>query len=902
MIRQPEVALEHFRECSRGHAGHHVPYLAKVLTAADFQELADCVVDRRTLVSCSDIADRIGSRYFQMALGKALPAMFDGEELQDYFFDVLVSMHEDEDNWERRHKNELYKLITGGDGCFSKSRANPLQEAFWTVYNSRFIKFHRYPSQLADRAVSAIESNRSLAAVYRELSEKYLAGPGSSFLNWLANCVLPRVGEERFAEYLRAMLEEYAAGLPSSSHRHFSYSRLTTYIFGFSWAPMEKVNKYAVNSRGEHRDYYRLNKIIVREFLPYTIAVTTRRGAAFDILGLPADERRGYDEKANAIARNVVPAGLIAAGDARLPEMGRDEAAMLDRVLGALDSYMDGRFLADDAPRGPVPCLWRIRNAFGRALAEEDAALAKDFRKVRRTNRLACIFDRHLESRVQGVRTQRFAGNAADVDSDRDEVWLYYPNGDSFNGAKIDYSVLRSPALRQDARSYVRHLYREASSNGDMRSLGSLSRRANVVLSMLSALHEQFGVEEPGEVTDTHMLVLLSQTCREGRAEATVSDHLTKARAFFGFLRQTGRVEADPTLNIHVKRGLASSGSTPEIPEDILVFIEDHIDEVRPVECRLIFKIAMETGWRISDIRSILVEDIEGSLPAGGEPVIETRSPKTVAARIKLCLGDRIFAVVSHELQQEIIGYVEETAAQREIYGVETLFFCISNGVKTAFPASRFNNSINGLLAKHRIKSVCEDYGNFTSRQTRKTVAVELITSGAPPAAVQKQLGHTSQRTTELIYAQVRSKKLAELNHEFYQRKFGLLFDGAALDLYTEEERRLLYVDFCMNRRDVELGVCAKHPSEGRCADLGSINCACCPKLCTGRAYRERWEALRAGSAELLSSFVAKYDELSIPTGEYEDFIEYRQERALLQRYEAVLDAIDRGGQPCQAR
>ncbi|MGN0038884.1 MAG: tyrosine-type recombinase/integrase [Coriobacteriales bacterium] len=306
--------------------------------------------------------------------------------------------------------------------------------------------------------------------------------------------------------------------------------------------------------------------------------------------------------------------------------------------------------------------------------------------------------------------------------------------------------------------------------------LGSIPKRVNTILSMLAELAGQYGIAGPAEVAESHVLVSLTQLSRKGRAASTIAGHLAKVREFFRYLIQEGRLDADPTANIRVGQGVGYSNATREIPEDILVFIEDHIDEMRPRECRLIFKVAMETGWRISDIRNIRVEDIGKEPTADGLAVIRTRSSKTAAARVKKQLGDKIFAVVSGELYREILDYVDETAAQREMYSIDTLFFSISNGAKTEFPASKLNKSVNDLLDKYGIKSVCEDYDNFTSRQTRKTVAVELITSGAAPAAVQKQLGHTNQSTTERIYAQVRGKKLAELNNEFYQEKFNLMF------------------------------------------------------------------------------------------------------------------------------
>lgn len=890
MIRQPEEALEHIRELSAAQPSHRrLMRLANTLTIADYQELAGCVSCRRPLTSCADLSSRYSPILFQVLLNKALPAMFDETELEDYFFDVLVSMHEDEATWENRWEEELFKEITGSGDFTMKDPGKHLQRAFNRAYMGRFVKRHRYPKQIEDRAVSAIELNQPLSRVYSEFDAKY----GGPFLDWLANCVLPRVGEQRFSEYIRAMLEQYAAGLPTRSPYHFVYSRLTSYIFGFSWKPTVSVSRFREKKDGGHPDHYRLSEIFIRECLPYVAGRVKTRNLAFDILQLDEESREAIEEQALAADLSLVPTRIMVAGDAQLPELSPADRSALEHAIEAVDSYMEARYLSEGAPRGPVPRRACLSSAFGKMLKASDANLYRDFSRVRRTSRLCCAFNEHLEALIRDARAQRYDGNAADMLSDHDEVWLFCPNGESFSGRIIDYSALGPAALKQETRSFVQSMFKEASLNGNTRQLRSIPDKAGDLIRLLSKVYDQFGVERAADVSAEHLLAVVSQMSSAGMAYGTIVQYLVSARAFFRFLVHEGRLGADPTATIRIGRTVAHQKTTPEIPEDILVFIENHIDEVRARDCRLMFMLAMETGWRISDIRNVLVEDLGGDPGQDGEVEIKTRTSKTVGPRIKLRLGDKIFAVISPELHREIAAYIEETAAQREMFDVDTLFFSIVNGVKVEYPVMRFNKAINGLLDKYGIKSVCEDYSNFTSKQTRKTVAVELVSSGASPSDVQKQLGHVNSETTERIYAHVRNKKLAELNNAFFQEKFNLLIESGQLDLYTEEERKLLYVDFCVNRREVELGACTKHPSEGRCIEMGNISCASCPKLCTGKAYRARWAELLESSEKLLASFISKYEELGIPPEEYKDYMEYRQEEKLRRRYAAVLDAID---------
>lgn len=149
-----------------------------------------------------------------------------------------------------------------------------------------------------------------------------------------------------------------------------------------------------------------------------------------------------------------------------------------------------------------------------------------------------------------------------------------------------------------------------------------------------------------------------------------------------------------------------------------------------------------------------------------------------------------------------------------------------------------------------------------------------------------------SSETTARYYAEVQQKKIGELNTEFYAQKFNVYMDEEKLKLFTEEERKILYIDFCLNKRNVELGICSKHPSEGRCATLGHTTCAKCPKLCTGKKYLEPWEKLKDSSKSLLQQFIATYEKHHIPQEEYQEYIEYKQELELYNHYTAVIDAI----------
>lgn len=898
MIRSFEETSAYLLQGSKAKYAHsRHKYVAQSATVKDLEELASCIEERRFLTDCVRLIDSLGEYSFVMLCDKALPAMFTHQELRAYFLDVLVSLHEDEGRWAWRSKRELYRMITGAGFCLMRTRNKPLQVAFSEAYDDDFLRLHRLPKQFKDRAVEAILARRSLADVYSEFLDKYRHSAQDSFMSWFSTCVLSHIGEDEFVSYVRQRAEVYVSGLPGTSYRHFTYVRMTSFILGFPWNPVDKATAYKSRKGGSPPGYYLLAKIFARELLPYTYAATTKRKAVYDLLGLTEEERREYDEKAKKVDRSFVPAGMMIIGDAQLPQRELSGPAGMQDLFEALDEYVRERFLSNDAPRGPIPSSSITRSGFESWLAAKNDLLHRAFKEARGIPALSSSLDERIETSLRNLRWKFYEENAAELASGKEKIWLYFPKKGVIGAGSIDFAPLRNhPAIEREARSFMLASYQEAVEGASNCSLARLPKTMTDVIRVFAHLCSEYDIANVEDISEMHLLAELSHTSKEGKGTGTLVSRLGSVRRFFRFQVERGRLSADPSVNIRLKRGAAYHETTPEIPEDVLAFIEGHVDELRAHDVRLFFKVGMETGWRASDIRNILAEDVMGAFCSPDAAEIKTRTSKTVASRIKRRLGDKLYAMISSELRQEIIEYIDETATLRELYGIDTVFFSVTNGAKADFPSEKVNSAINKLLEDHGIESVDESYDVFSMIQTRKTVAVELISSGAPRAAVQKQLGHVSSSTTERFYAHVRNKKLAELNSEFYRQKFDLLIDSGRLDLYTEEERRVLYVDFCTNRRNVELGVCSKHPSEGRCDSMASISCACCPKLCTGTAYKGRWERLLEDSSSLLASFVAKYEELGIPREGYETFVEYRQEKLVHERYMEVISAIENGG------
>lgn len=247
---------------------------------------------------------------------------------------------------------------------------------------------------------------------------------------------------------------------------------------------------------------------------------------------------------------------------------------------------------------------------------------------------------------------------------------------------------------------------------------------------------------------------------------------------------------------------------------------------------------------------------------------------------------------IAGRLSQHII----EDAEERKIAGTSYIFRSRRYGYERAVIDSQpFVKCIRWIIRKY---DICDENGelwHFTIKQFRKTLAVRLIENGATTVELAYWLGHLCSDTAAKYYAEVRKKKLAELNTEFFRSKFELIMTGEQLENYTQEERRLLYTDFCLGQRRVELGFCVRKVADGPCADRCSLyNCVNCRNLCTGKQYLPYWKGLLQEQEKLLDRLAEVYKSESIT--DYSEYLEYKQEYRLLESYQSVVNMIEKEG------
>lgn len=335
---------------------------------------------------------------------------------------------------------------------------------------------------------------------------------------------------------------------------------------------------------------------------------------------------------------------------------------------------------------------------------------------------------------------------------------------------------------------------------------------------------------------------------------------------------------------------------TPAIPESVIEQLDEHIDELDRIY-KLIYLIFSNTGMRTKEVLFLEADCLEKSRY---ENLIQLKYKpyKVLSARRRAGAGDYHRVLITAALADEIRKQIEKTAKWRSTYNLPYIFI----NKRPNFRANminihNFHIHINALIKKYNI---CDDNSDelwhFSSKQHRKTLAVTLIENGATVDELAYWLGHLTRTTASNYYAEVRKMRLAELNTEFFRKKFDLLLSEEQLSKYSEEERRLLYIDFRLEQRKVEFGYCLQKLADGGCSNRNSLyNCINCKNLCTGKKYLPYWQELLSQQQLAVKKLLEIYAKNNITEADFVDFKEYKQEIFLFRCYENMVRAIECG-------
>ena len=171
---------------------------------------------------------------------------------------------------------------------------------------------------------------------------------------------------------------------------------------------------------------------------------------------------------------------------------------------------------------------------------------------------------------------------------------------------------------------------------------------------------------------------------------------------------------------------------------------------------RLVFQIFSETGMWAKEVAFLEADCLETARYEGAVK-LKYIPYKILKARRRNGIGEHHTVYISAELAEKIKKQIASSEEFRRKHDLPYIFLHQNKGYKVSMlNVAYFIKKINDLICKH---GICDDGGelwNFTSRQCRKTLVVNMIENGATTMELVYQLGHLNQSTVMQYYAEIK--------------------------------------------------------------------------------------------------------------------------------------------------
>ncbi len=172
-------------------------------------------------------------------------------------------------------------------------------------------------------------------------------------------------------------------------------------------------------------------------------------------------------------------------------------------------------------------------------------------------------------------------------------------------------------------------------------------------------------------------------------------------------------------------------------------------------------------------------------------------------------------------------------------------------------------------------------------------LATTMVEKGHAPQEIKAFFGWMTTSTPEKAYAYIRSRKLEELNSEFFHDHFKVSFDNNLLSSYSQQDKEQMFVELYVHKRQMEYGECVRHPIMGECGKLQTPDsCANCARLITDPRYISTWQKLYNNQKDIFKALIDSLESEGCLRSEYETWTEYIIQKHRLDSYESIVSKL----------
>lgn len=247
------------------------------------------------------------------------------------------------------------------------------------------------------------------------------------------------------------------------------------------------------------------------------------------------------------------------------------------------------------------------------------------------------------------------------------------------------------------------------------------------------------GCQDIQQTRRSHIVGMLADLQKKGRATSTLSRNLASIRSFYHFLLRDGLIDGDPTVNLEspkIEKRLPKVLSVGEVE----AFLEKpDLTLASGVRDKAMMELLYATGIRVSELVSLDVQDVNlnmGFIKCFGKGSKERIIPLGSVAMTHV--GDYLKAP-----RDTLVRDRSETAL--------------------------FVNHLGNRLTRQGFWKIIKKYAKLahidkevTPHTLRHSFATHLLENGADLRSVQEMLGHADISTTQ-IYTHVTKSRLKEV-------------------------------------------------------------------------------------------------------------------------------------------
>lgn len=480
-----------------------------------------------------------------------------------------------------------------------------------------------------------------------------------------------------------------------------------------------------------------------------------------------------------------------------------------------------------------------------------------------------------------------------------EDVWRYFFNNKkSINSYTLDFSKVNSSNIKYELKQYFKSVIKENLNNNERlnEDFRMLVTGFNFMIDNNSKI--KFSADISMLDIKNMMRYLSNEYVTQydkNLSPKTLTIYTAKFRKYYNWLNENAaKIKTKEVRVNHFDRIKWNNvenmiKNTNYIPECVIEKLLAYVDEMNQ-DFQVMLLVMLNGGLHFKDVALLDENCIEEDI--NGEWVLKYIPYKIYKKRINNGLSKYHKIIIHESVANEIINQINRTKELRQESGFKEIFIHKFNNIYIkVYDTKSFNRAINEIIVKHYITDEEGKLWRFTSKQCRKTLAVDMIMNGAQSNEVANYLAHNQMSTTNKYYAEVRKLKLAEMNDEFWSKEFNSIVPKEQLNQFTEDERKVLYAEFKLGMREVELGYCMKGFWEEPCSKIsGKISCATCEKICIGIQKHNKWKLLKDSQEKVIEELVKGYKKLGIQ--DYKEYREYQREIHLLKAYEDALNKI----------